>query len=215
MTDTTGSEDDYEWYADSNQVYLTNVTDAVILAAFDGSNNLTDLRGWPIADIKIWPLPALLPLETADSISPLAKDAGTNIDQLVVDFDQSTDECRTGVYAVPPKLDTTGTVTLSLAWYSASVAAGNVIWDFRHNSGTATDVDPDVALTTVAAAASKVAEVAGRVRVTVWTETVSNLGWVVGDQVDFELCRDANAGGDTFAADARAKLFMLEVPVTP
>jgi hypothetical protein len=55
LTDTTASEDDFEWYADVSQVYLTNVTDAVELLRWNSANAFF-LRGsgvtyaWPTAD---------------------------------------------------------------------------------------------------------------------------------------------------------------------
>src|SRR3990167_4608065 len=41
-----------------------------------------------------WPASSTLPLEPADSIPPIAKDAGTNVDLLPIDFDSAADECR-------------------------------------------------------------------------------------------------------------------------
>src|SRR3990167_54482 len=70
------------------------------------------------------------------------KDAGTNVDMLSVDFDQSTDECRTFTFLAPPDITAGGTVTFTVIWYSASVTTNNVIWDIRHNSGVAEGVDP-------------------------------------------------------------------------
>src|SRR3990167_8991358 len=55
LTDTTAAQDDFEWYADASQVYLTNVTDAVELLRWS-STNAFFLRGssvtygWPTAD---------------------------------------------------------------------------------------------------------------------------------------------------------------------
>ena len=45
FTDTTASEDDFEWYADNNQAYFTNVTDAVILLRFDSTNTNAEIAG--------------------------------------------------------------------------------------------------------------------------------------------------------------------------
>ena len=192
----------------SSQVLQTDGGGVLSWVTSSGSDTLAD-------EVKIWPMSALLPLETADSIPPLAKDAGTNIDQLVVDFDQTTDECRTGVYKVHPKINTSGTVNLYIDWYAASVTTNEVIWDFRHNGGVAEGTDPDAALTTVASAADTVQGTAGLLTVTNWTETVSNLGWAANEEVDFEVCRDANNAGDDFAADARARKFVLRIPLTP
>jgi len=167
----------------------------------------------PNADKEfVWPMPALLPLEAAESIPPIAKDVGTNLDQMTVDFDQSTDECRTVVFLAPPDITAGGTVTFTVVWYSASVTANNVIWDFRHNSGVAEGVDPDAALTTEASAADAVQGTAGQVTVTTWTETQTNLGWAASDLVEGVVCRDADNVSDNFAADARAVTFGVRIP---
>lgn len=160
----------------------------------------------------VWPASSAWPLEPADSIPPLAKDAGTNVDMLVADFDQSTDECRTVAFLAPPDITAGGTVTFSAYWYAASVTTNNVIWDFRHNSGVAEGVDPDAADTVEASAADAVQGTAGQITVTTWTETQTNLAWVASDLVLGEFCRDANHASDNFAADARAILFAIRVP---
>ena len=327
LTDTTAAQDDFEWYADASQVYLTNVTDAVELLRWS-STNAFFLRGssvtygWPTADgtngqflttngsgtmtwttssgsgditdvfncssgdcasivagatdllnfsgndssttteglilpqhattcaggtaegqvcwdadsdalligngatlttvgsgsdtnadlmIRI-PAVAMMPLEAAESIPPIAKDTGTNIDQLVVDFDQSTDECRTATIEIPADITAGGTVTFTFWWYSASVTTNEVIWDIRHNSGVAEGVDPDAALTTVASAADTVAGTACQLTRTTFTETQTNLAWIANDLVDFVACRDANNAGDDFAADARLKEITINIP---
>ena len=86
------------------------------------------------------------------------------------------------------------------------------MWDFRHNSGVAEGVDPDVAVTTEAAAADAVQGTAGQITVTTWTETVSNLGWAANDQVDAAFCRDANNASDTLVGDSRYTGFGVEIP---
>ena len=163
-------------------------------------------------EILTWPASSMWPLEPADSIPPLAKDAGTNVDMLPVDFDQSTDECRTVAFMVPATITSAGTITFAAYWYAASVTTGNVVWDFRHNSGVAEGVDPDVADTVETAAADAVQGTAGQITVTTWTETQTNLAWVASDLVLGEFCRDADAAGDTMAADSRAILFSIRVP---
>src|SRR3990167_2499759 len=194
------------WDADSDALLIGN--GATLTTVGSGSDTLPD-------ELTKYPMVALLPLEPAESIPPIAKDTGTNLDALVVDFDQSTDECRTGYYHVHPKINTSGTVTFYIEWFAASVTTNEVIWDFRHNGGIAEGTDPDASLTTEASAADTVQGTAGQITVTSWTETVSNLGWAASEWVDFEVCRDANHLDDDFAADARAKMFVLQVPLTP
>ena len=185
----------------------------------DGSGNLTTSGGAcgggsdTNADKEfVWPMSSLLPLEAANSIPPIAKDAGTNLDLLPVDFDASTDECRTVSFITPPDITAGGTVTFLVTWYAASVTTNNVMWDFRHNSGVAEGVDPDQALTTEAAAADAVQGTAGQITVTSWTETQTNLAWDASNLVVGTVCRDANHASDTFAADARALTFSIRIP---
>ena len=160
----------------------------------------------------IWPASATLPLEAADSIPPISKDAGTNFDQLVVDFDADTDECRQVDFDAPSDMDTSGTVTFTVKWYSAAATTGNIIWDFRHNSGVAEGADPDQAPTTETASADAVQGTTGQITVTTWTETVANLGWAQGDSVSGTFCRDANNASDTLTGDARTKTFKVSIP---
>ena len=200
-TDYTLPADD----GDADQVLSTNGTGTLDWVTSSGSDTNADKE-------YVWPMSALLPLEAADSIPPLAKDAGTNVDMLSVDFDQSTDECRTFTFLAPPDITAGGTVTFTVIWYSASVTTNNVIWDIRHNSGVAEGVDPDQALTTVAAAADAVQGTAGQITVTTWTETQTNLAWAASDSVVGVVCRDANNASDNFAADARAILFGVRIP---
>lgn len=163
-----------------------------------------------------WALPGTLPLEAAaDSIPPITKDAGTNIDQLPIAFDDSTDECRTVVFQVTSKVDTSGTVTFNVWWYSAAATSGNVIFEIRHNGGVAEGTDPDQALTTVAAAADATQGTAGQITKTSWTETVSNLAWAAGDLVEAQFCRDANNGSDSLVGDQLIVLGFVSVPRTP
>ena len=160
----------------------------------------------------VWPAGSPWPLDAAESWSVLAKDTGTNLDNFVLDFDQTTDECRTVAFTAPPDITSGGTVTFGVIWYSASVTTNEVVWDFRHNSGVAEGVDLDQALTTVAAAADTVQGTAGQVTMTTWTETQTNLAWAASDLVVGEFCRDANHADDDFAADARAVILFIRVP---
>ena len=335
LIDSTASQDDFEWYADASVVYLTNVTDSVLLFYYDGTYNLHFRGGsvnyhWPTADgttgqflttngsgtmtwttssgsgditdvyncasgdcatitmgasdtliasdgsllnfaaasvttttegiilsqhattcaaataegqvcwendaDKLWvgdganpkeigsgadtnadkefwfPAPAMLPLESAESIPPIVKDAGTNTDMMTVDFDQTTDECRTVQLLAPPDITAGGTVTFTVVWYAASVTTNETVWDFRHNSGVADGVDPDQALTTEASGACTVGGTAGQIDVCTWTETQTNLAWAASDTVVGVLCRDADNAGDDFAADAKVIGFGIRIP---
>lgn len=157
---------------------------------------------------------ALAPLEAAaDAFATIGtKDAGTNIDQLPIDFDASADECRTLSFFVGPDVDTAGTVLFKVSWYSAATTTGDAVWDVRHNGGVGEGTDPDQALTVETAAADAVQGTAGQLTFTTWTETVSNLGWASGDFVILEVCRDADNVSDNLANDARVNQFFIGIP---
>lgn len=161
----------------------------------------------------VWPASATLPLEAADSIPPIAKDTGTNVDQLVVDFDSSIDECRSVSFKVPSDVESGSTITFRSVWYSTATS-GSVVWDFRHTSGDTEGETWDDTLTTESAASDAVQGTTKQVTVTTWTETLANLGWAANDLVTGVFCRDGNgtAGTDDLAADARAILFGVEIP---
>ena len=135
-----------------------------------------------------------------------------NFDFLRIDFDSATDECRSVTFKVPGDITAGGTVTFYAYWYAASVTTNEVMWDFRHNSGVAEGVDPDVAVTIVAAAEDTVQGTAGMITITSWTETQTNLAWAAGDFVVGMFCRDANHASDDFAADARTLGFAITIP---
>ena len=93
-----------------------------------------------------------------------------------------------------------------------TATTGNVIFDFRHNGGVAEGVDPDAALTVVAAAADAVQGTTGQLTFTTWTETLANLSWAANDQVDAEFCRDANHASDTLVGDAQYTGLGVDIP---
>lgn len=159
----------------------------------------------------VWPAGALLPLNADESIPPIAKSTGTNIDLMLVDFDQATDECRQAMFLTPPDMTSGGTVTFTAVWLSTSTS-GDVAWDFRHNGGVAEGVNPDASLTVESATADATQGTGGQVTFTTWTETTTNLGWGASDFVVGTFCRDADAVGDTMAGDARALTFGIRIP---
>ena len=158
-----------------------------------------------------WPASATLPLEAADSIPPISKVAGINVDELVVLFDSSTDECRTISFKVPSDM-TSGDVTLTVGWKAPDVNTGNVNWDFRDNGGSASGVSTDIALVTHAFSVSSANAVRGKTTYVTSTDTTTTLGWVANDQVEAVYCRDADNAGDTLSQDAYATGFGVSIP---
>ncbi len=160
----------------------------------------------------VWPASATLPLEAADSIPPITKDTGTNVDALVVSYDDTTDECRLVSFVVPTDVQGGSTITMGALWYSQTATSGNIIWDFRHTSGDTEGEDWDSALTTEAASADATQGTVDLLTRTEWTETLANLGWAADDTVSGLFCRDANNGSDTLVGDAEALNFYVEIP---
>ncbi len=160
-----------------------------------------------------WPASATLPLQAADSIPPISKDAGTNVDQLAVLFDSGTDECRSVTFKVPSDVESGSTITFRALWYSTATS-GSVVWDFRHTSGDTEGETWDDTLTTESASSDAVQGTTKLITVTTWTETLANLGWAANDLVTGTFCRDGDgtAGTDDMAADAYAIGFGVEIP---
>ena len=177
----------------------------------DGTDVYEEYANIP-AKLFEWSGSGTLPVDAADKIAAISKSTGTYFDQLLAAYDSSTDECRSIVFSVPEEINTSTTVTLSVYWI-ATATFGATVWDFRHNSGVTSGVNPiSVSVTTVTASAATTQGTAGQLNITTWTETVSNLGWVADDQVNAEFCRDANHASDTMTGDAYATLFKVKIP---
>lgn len=150
-------------------------------------------------------------INAGDSFPAPAKDTGTNIDINVLAFDAGTDECAGKNFAVPAGLDTGGTVTFKVVYYPATASTNSVYWDFKH---LAVDNDEswDQALTTESDGGCAGINTQDDLVECEWTETVSNLGWAVGDTVEFEVCRDADNASDNLVGDANLVNFQVILP---
>lgn len=203
----------------ATSVVAGSYTSTVLTVDADGriTSASTGKNGLPNRDFY-WPASATLPLEAADSIPPISKNAGTNLDRLDVLFDSSTDECRTVNFIVPASIDTTRVAEFRVDWSAPCTGcttppANNVVWDFRHNGGTAPGGTLDTSLTTLSVtstADSASADIASAFI----NEKVSTLGWAVSDDVVIVICRDANNGSDTVSYDASAVGFNVSIPRT-
>ena len=159
-----------------------------------------------------WPASATLPLEAADSIPPIKKITGTNVDILAVGFDDSTDEGRICHLKVPSDVQSGSTITFRVVWISQTATTGNVIWDARYQSTGAEGETFDGALTTKAASADAAQGTVLLRTVTTWTETLANLGWAANDDVAIVFYRDANNVSDTLVGDCDVIAFGVEIP---
>lgn len=155
---------------------------------------------------------AMLPLDAADSIPPLTTTAGTNVDIITASYDDGTDECRQVHLKVPSDVQGGSTITFRNVWHSATATTGDVIWDTRYQSTGAEGETWDAALTTKAATADTAQGTVKLRTVTTVTETLVNLGWAANDDVYIQVCRDANAAGDTLVGDAQLQMYCVEIP---
>ena len=147
-----------------------------------------------------------------DAIASVSRVSGTNVDRLVRLYDATTDECASQSLRVPTDVTSGSTITFRAYWFSATQTTGDVVWDIRHSNGQAEGETWDQGLTTETAAADTTQGTVNQITATGWTETLANTGWAAGEFVSFEVCRDANAGGDTMTGDASLLAFAIEVP---
>ena len=159
-----------------------------------------------------WPASALLPLEAAaDSISPISKDSGTNLDNLNRAFDATTDECVTGTMEVPADVKMDGTVTIRAKAYAVAPATTFVLWKFNHVP-VGSNESWDSALSTVSFDGVAFSSTQDQLTVASDTATISTLGWVSSDTVFFTFCRDADTAGDTLVGDALLIDLSVDIP---
>ena len=159
-----------------------------------------------------WPASATLPLEAADSIPPISKITGTNVDVLAVSFDSGTDECRTAHLKVPSDVQSGSTITFRIIWFSQSATTNNVVWDARYQSTGTEGESFDQTLTTKSFGADAVQGTVKQITVSTVTETLANLGWAANDSIEIAFCRDADNASDNMTGDAEAIGFGVEIP---
>ena len=212
--------DDWELTNHAGSLVVANVTDKT--EALRISNQTTTFKGTvdlSLATISglpsrefIFPASSLEPLEAADSIPPLTKTTGTNVDEFSESFDATTDEGRKVSLIVPSDVDASGTVDFTFYWWSNSVTTGNVTWDVRYG-GTGGDNETwDQSLTTSTISCDPGSTTKFVVRCTV-SVSVATLGWVGADAIQVMIYRDANNAADTMSGDAELKFLKVTVPV--
>ena len=153
-------------------------------------------------------------------IAPLEQDTTTNIIKKARAFDYATIEYCNSSYYVPSDIDTSGTVTFYVFWQARTAPASdeNVVWQVEHAAvADAEDLD-SATFTAEVATAAATSTVQNQMNYTTWTETVSNLGWAVADEVFLKWSRKSTDANDTFdtrattADDALAFKFGMLVP---
>jgi hypothetical protein len=172
-----------------------------------------DLTKQPTREFS-WVASALEPLEAADSIPPISKFTGTNVDILTCSFDDTTDEGRKTTIRVPTEINTSGTVTFGIVWFSRTATTGNAVWDMRYQQTGTSGESWDQALITKPFAPSAVQGTTNQMSIATTNVTVSTLGWAPGDMIDLMWLRDANNGLDTLVGDAEVRNVYVLVPLT-
>jgi len=123
-------------------------------------------------------------------------------DMKVLDFDASTDEFAQFSVAMPKSWNL-GTVTYQVFWTSNSTNTGDCIWGLQGvacGDSDTIDIAYGTAVTVTDAGIGTVEDQ----QVSAVSSAVTIAGSPADDQQTyFQVYRDANAGGDTFSADAR------------
>jgi len=155
--------------------------------------------------------PALKPTTTGGCGQLTTVEAGTNsIDYQVLDFDASTDEKAFINFNMPDSWDG-GTITARFVWTAAS-GSGDVVWGIQGRA-YANDDAIDQSLGTAQTVVDTLTA-AGDVCISDATSAVTLAGSPAGGQmVHLRVYRDADAGGDTLAADARLIAVHIEYQV--
>jgi hypothetical protein len=153
----------------------------------------------PAAEIWV-PAGAMLPRTTAGAAAGLVELATNDIMLQTLDFDAATDEFAQFSIVMPSDWDL-GTVTATFYWSAAS-GSGDVIWGLQ-GLAVGNDDAQDAAMGT-AQTVTDTLLLADDLQITAATSAMTIAGTpAAGDIVHFAAYRDANAGGDTLAVDAR------------
>ena len=158
----------------------------------------------------IWiPASAMYGATTNGADAQQVETTATRPDMKVLDFDAGTDEFAQFSVAFPKSWNE-GTITYQVFWTPASTNTGDCIFGLQGvacGDNDTIDVVYGTAITVTDAGIGTVEDQ----QVTAESSAVTIAGSpAVDQQTCFQLYRDANAGGDTFSADARVlgiKLF--------
>jgi hypothetical protein len=207
-----------------NEITLANAAtgdNPIIQASGDDSNIGIQLKtkgtgviqaedgGGTVAAVKIagketmWvPSTAMYGATTNPAEAAQVETTATRPDLKVLDFDKDTDEFAQFSVGMPKSWNL-GTVTYQVFWTSASTNTGDVIWGLQGVACGDSDTI-DVAYGTAVTVTDAGIGTAEDQQVSSESGAVTIAGSPADDQQTyFQIYRDANAGGDTFTADAR------------
>lgn len=149
----------------------------------------------------IWiPAVAMVARTTSGAAAGTAESTTNKVMINTYDFDASTDEFAQFAIRMPKNWDE-GTVTAEFVWSAAS-SSGDVIWGLQ-GVALANDDAIDTAFGT-AQTATDTLTATGDICISPTTAAITIAGSPGAEEyVVFQVYRDADAGGDTLAADAR------------
>jgi len=151
---------------------------------------------------------ALAPTTTTGCADVETVEAGTNdVDYKVLDFDAATEENAYVGFVMPDSYDG-GTITARFIWTAAS-GSGDVIWGIKGRCFANDDAIDQAYGTAVTVTDTLIT--AGDIHISAATAVVTLAGSPAGGQyIQLKVYRDADAGGDTLAADARLLAVKIE-----
>lgn len=156
----------------------------------------------------VLPSASMSPTTTSGCADIETVEAGTNdVDYKVLAFDASAEENAFVVFSMPDSWDG-GTITAQFIWTAAS-GSGDVIWAAKGRAFANDD-----AIDQAYGAAQAVTDTliaTGDVHISSATSAITLAGSPAGGQlVQLKIYRDADAGGDTFSADAQLIAVKIE-----
>lgn len=135
---------------------------------------------------------------------------GTNIDTFVRAFDDSTEEFVQGKFKVPGNLDLTGTVQFDVIVTAKTAASSKYVKHKFSHSAIGNNEVFDQSYSEKESADQAINAIQNTILSHSWSETISNLGWAVGDTIFFKYSRIApsssNLSGDLLLLNLIIKL---------
>jgi hypothetical protein len=209
LTVTTGGASDLilstNSGTNSGTITITDAADGNINIAPNG-NGVVQAGGSAVkvaGKETIWvPAPAMYPATTNGAATNQVETTATRPDLKVLDFDKDTDEFAQFSVAFPKSWNE-GTITFQVYWSPGSTNTGDCIFGLQGVACADNDTI-DVAYGTAVTVTDAGIGAVEDQQITAESGAVTIAGSpAAGELTYFQLFRDANAGGDTFTADAR------------
>ena len=209
LTVTTGGASDLilstNSGTDSGTITITDAADGNINIAPNG-NGVVQAGGSAVkvaGKETIWvPATAMYPATTNGAATNQVETTATRPDLKVLDFDKDTDEFAQFSVAFPKSWNE-GTITFQVYWTPGSTNTGDCIFGLQGVACADNDTI-DVAYGTAVTVTDAGIGAVEDQQISAESGAVTIAGSpAAGELTYFQLFRDANAGGDTFTADAR------------